>query len=96
MKNNGNVPNLATCINDTSVKMVSVTHAIKIDADIEGGTPCFAGTRVPMKSLSDAIAHGRPIDYFLSQFPSVSPEQAVDVLQEASQLVTNPDNSHAA
>jgi uncharacterized protein (DUF433 family) len=47
--------------------------AIKIDPEIQGGTPCFAGARVPVKSLFDALEHGRSLDYFLEQFPR-SPE----------------------
>lgn len=53
------------------------------DPDIQGGTPCFAGTRVPVRSLFDALKHGRTIDYFLSQFPAVKAEQAKAVLDSA-------------
>ena len=67
------------------------------DPDIQGGTPCFAGTRVPVKSLFDAIARGRSVDYFLEQFPSVKREQIQAVLQEAEQLLrTHGSGSHAA
>ena len=61
--------------------------AIKIDADILGGTPCFAGTRVPVKTLFSLIEHGRTIDYFLEGFPTVSREQVLMVLQEAGMRV---------
>jgi len=44
------------------------------------GTPCFAGTRVPVKSLFDHLEGGYTIDYFLSQFPTVSREQVLAVL----------------
>ena len=60
--------------------------AITIDSDIQGGTPCFNGTRVPLKSLFDAIERGRSLDYFLEQFPSVTAEQAREVLRQADQL----------
>jgi uncharacterized protein (DUF433 family) len=66
-----------------------MSSAIKIDPDIQGGTPCFAGTRVPVKSLFDALAHGRSLDYFLQQFPSVTREQAVEVLKQAGMLVAS-------
>jgi uncharacterized protein (DUF433 family) len=58
-----------------------MSSAIKIDPDIQGGTPCFAGTRVPVKSLFDALARGRSLDYFLQQFPSATREQVVAVLE---------------
>lgn len=64
--------------------------AIHVDADILGGTPCFAGTRVPVKSLFDWLAAGETLDRFLSQFPSVKREQALAVLEEASRQVSNP------
>lgn len=66
---------------------MSCTSPILIDPEIQGGTPCFAGTRVPVKSLFDALARGRSIDYFLQQFPSVKPEQVRDVLGRAEQLL---------
>jgi uncharacterized protein (DUF433 family) len=58
-------------------------QAINIDPEIQGGTPCFAGTRVPVKSLFDYLARGRSLDYFLEQFPSVKREQAAQVLKLA-------------
>lgn len=67
---------------------------IIVDPDIQGGTPCFAGTRVPVKSLFDALKHGRSVDYFLQQFPSVTAGQVAAVLDEANLLLTTP--RHAA
>ena len=62
-------------------------EAIRIDPEIQGGTPCFAGTRVPVKSLFDYLMHGRTLDYFLEQFPSVKRYQAEQVLEHAGALV---------
>lgn len=64
-------------------------QAIKTDPDIQGGTPCFAGTRVPVKSLFDYLARGRSLDYFLQEFPSVQRKQAVQVLEEAGKLISS-------
>jgi uncharacterized protein (DUF433 family) len=61
--------------------------AITIDPDVQAGTPCFAGTRVPVKSLFDALNRGRSIAYFLEQFPSVKHRQVREVLRQAEQLV---------
>ena len=66
------------------------SEAIKTDPEIQGGTPCFAGTRVPVQSLFDYLAHGRSLDYFLEQFPSVKREQATCVLECAGRLLTEP------
>lgn len=64
--------------------------AIKIDPEILGGTPCFAGTRVPVVSLFDWLKGGYSIDYFLAQFPSVSRELIDSVLEQAQQQIIPP------
>ena len=63
---------------------------VSSDPDILGGEPCFTGTRVPVKCLLDALAHGRSIDYFVEQFPSVTREQAVAVLELLRQKLWHP------
>jgi len=57
--------------------------AIKVDREILGGTPCFAGTRVPVKSLFDYLEDGYNIDSFLGQFPAVKREQVLSVLESS-------------
>lgn len=47
------------------------------------GTPCFRGTRVPFQNLIDYLEGGYSLDEFLSQFPTVSRDQAVQALEEA-------------
>ncbi len=61
---------------------------ITIAPDILGGTPVFAGTRVPIQSLFDHLETSVPLDEFLEDFPSVTKGQAVALLKEASQLLT--------
>jgi uncharacterized protein (DUF433 family) len=51
------------------------------------GTPCFAGTRVPVQSLFDHLKRGYTIDGFLEQFPSVKREQVDALLDDSSQQV---------
>ena len=51
------------------------------------GTPIFVGTRVPLKNLFDYLAGGHNVDEFLYDFPSVSREQAVRVLDMASEVL---------
>ncbi len=55
--------------------------------DVLGGTPCFTGTRVPVKSLFDWLEEGYTIDEFLGQFPSVKREQAQSVLEETGRQI---------
>ena len=63
------------------------------DADIMGGVPVFVGTRVPVKTLFDYIEGGYAIDEFLDDFPSVSREQAIGVLESAHAAVTHESSS---
>jgi uncharacterized protein (DUF433 family) len=51
-----------------------------------GGTPCFAGTRVPFQTLLDYLESGQPLDEFLADFPSVTRDAAVAALQQAGDL----------
>jgi uncharacterized protein (DUF433 family) len=57
--------------------------------DILGGTPVFAGTRVPLQNLIDCLEAGDDLDQFLASFPSVTREQAIAALELAREaLVT--------
>jgi len=54
------------------------------------GTPVFARTRVPVQTLIDYLEAGDPLEAFLADFPSVSREHAVAVLELAkSALLAN-------
>lgn len=56
---------------------------ISSSRDVMGGTPVFAGTRVPIQTLLDYIEAGDSIDEFLDGFPTVKREQVVAFLEEA-------------
>ena len=60
---------------------------ISVDAEVLGGTPCFTGTRVPVKNLFDYLEDGSSIDDFLEAFPSVSREQVVGILADAAHRI---------
>ena len=47
------------------------------------GTPVFSGTRVPVQTLMDYLEGGDSLDDFLLDFPSVSREHAIAVLEAA-------------
>ena len=55
--------------------------------DIMGGTPVFAGTRVPIQTFVEYLEAGDPLDEFLLDFPSVTRDQAVAVLELAKELL---------
>jgi uncharacterized protein (DUF433 family) len=58
---------------------------ITAETDVMGGTPVFAGTRVPVQTLTDYLKGGESIDDFLEGFPNVSREQVVAFLEEAEE-----------
>jgi uncharacterized protein (DUF433 family) len=49
-----------------------------------GGTPVFSGTRVPVQTLLDYLEAGDSIDEFLAGFPSVTRQQVIAFLEEAT------------
>ena len=51
--------------------------------DILGGTPVFNGTRVPVRILMEHLEAGDPLDEFLDDYPTVTREQAVQLLERA-------------
>jgi uncharacterized protein (DUF433 family) len=58
------------------------------DPEILGGTPVFIGTRVPLRNLIDYLEGGNCLDEFLDDFPSVSRDQAIAVLEAAHEVLT--------
>ncbi len=64
---------------------------ISRDPEVLGGTPVFAGTRVPIESMFDHLEAGVSLDTFLEDFPTVSREQAVSLLELANKLLNSKD-----
>ena len=58
---------------------------VRIDPDIMSGTPVFAGTRVPVRTLLDYLEGGESLDDFMEQFPTVARRQAIAFLEQASE-----------
>ncbi len=59
------------------------TSLAKRDPEIMSGALCFTGTRVPVKHLFDYLKGSSSLEDFLQDFPSVSRERAVAVLEAA-------------
>lgn len=57
-------------------------------AEVMGGTPVFAGTRIPIENLLDYLEAGESIEDFLEGFPAVSREQVVAFLEETKAPVS--------
>ena len=60
-------------------------NIIVSNAGILGGTPVFQGTRVPVQTLLDYLEADDSIEKFLDDFPTVTHEQAVAVLEVAKE-----------
>ena len=73
---------------------LSVHEIVVVNPDIMHGTPCFAGTRVPVQSLLDYIEEGDTVDAFLADFPSVKREQATGLLALAQERLLESLSSH--
>ena len=59
------------------------TSLVSRDPDIMSGALCFTGTRVPVKNLFDYLEGSSSLEEFLEDFPSVSRDRAIAVLQAA-------------
>lgn len=70
--------------------MMSVESVITSSPAVLGGTPVFAGTRVPVQTLFDYLEAGQSLDDFLSDFPTVSRERARDVLELSRAALIGP------
>ena len=68
--------------------------AVNIDRDILGGTPVFAGTRVPIQTLFDYIEGGDKIADFLDDYPSVNGAEVIAVLEMAKKTMTTEKMLH--
>jgi uncharacterized protein (DUF433 family) len=71
-------------VESRDTKIESMSSVITSNPEVMHGTPCFAGTRVPAKTLFDCLEDGYSIDEFLEDFPTVTREQVMAVLQEAA------------
>ena len=60
---------------------------ISVSRHVMGGTPVFAGTRVPVQTLLDYLEAGDSIDEFLDGFPTVKRKQVIAFLEETKARV---------
>lgn len=67
---------------------------ISIDPEVMSGSPVFSGTRVPIQNLFDYIEGGEDLSEFLDDFPSVSKEAALAVLDMVKKSLTSEKVLH--
>lgn len=68
---------------------------ISRDPNVLGGAPVFAGTRVPVRILLEHFEAGDSLDDFLENYPSVTREQAIQLIELAIRQVTGTDEAAA-
>ena len=61
--------------------------AITISPNIQSGEPVFSNTRFPVKNLVDYLKAGHSLKDFLEDFPSVTKQQAVEVIEQSENLL---------
>ena len=66
---------------------MNTDHLIECHPEKRGGTPVFFGTRVPIQNLFDCLETGESLYEFLNQFPTVTREQAVGVLEASKKTL---------
>ena len=71
-----------------SAHLAPMSSVVERNPEILGGTPVFAGTRVPVKNLTDYLEGGSTIDEFLDDFPTVKRDQVIALLEEAREYLT--------
>lgn len=67
-------------------------NPVQINPEILSGTPVFAGTRVPLRTLLDYLEAGDTLNEFRQDFPSVTHEQAVAALHLAGEMLVTHAN----
>src|SRR4051812_7360584 len=55
-----------------------------INPERMSGIPCFAATRVPLRTLFDHLEAGDSLEKFLKGFPSVTRAQAIAVMEASA------------
>ena len=70
--------------------MGSSKKLIEQRKDILGGTPVFKGTRVPVQTFFEYLEADHSIQEFLEDFPTVSRQQAIEVLESFKNQLLQP------
>lgn len=68
---------------------MELSDLISANKEVLGGQTVFKGTRVPVESFFDHLEAGISLEQFLEDFPSVTKDQAVAVLEIANKLLTS-------
>ena len=82
-------------MSDVTVAELGVDPSIVSQrADTMSGAPVFPGTRVPVRALLDYLVTDKHLSTFLYDFPTVTEEKAVKVLELAFERTIGPRDSN--
>jgi uncharacterized protein (DUF433 family) len=70
---------------------MDIKNVVEVDPKKMSGTPVFRGTRVPIGHLFELLEGGETVDEFLDQFPTVSREQVLGVLELSRESLLSHD-----
>jgi uncharacterized protein (DUF433 family) len=68
---------------------MDIQQLVTFDQEIMGGQPVFNNTRVPVETLFDHLEMGVSLDEFLDDFPTVTKEQAIALLDAAKKIAAS-------
>jgi uncharacterized protein (DUF433 family) len=69
------------------MKTATDIQVISRSPEVMSGTPVFVGTRVPVQTIIDYLAGGHPLEDFLDDFPTVTREQALELLARLKEMM---------
>jgi uncharacterized protein (DUF433 family) len=70
---------------------MTLKELVEVDSEKLSGTPVFMGTRVPINHLFEYLEKGETLGEFLRQFPSVTRDQALAVLELSKESLLSHD-----
>jgi uncharacterized protein (DUF433 family) len=60
---------------------------ITISANQMGGVPCIRGLRIPVATVVDMVADGRPVAEILEAYPDLEADDVTEALRYAAEAV---------
>lgn len=69
------------------MKTATDIQVISRSPEVMSGAPVFVGTRVPVQTIIDYLAGGHPLEDFLDDFPTVTREQALELLARLKEML---------
>ncbi len=70
---------------------MNIKDLVEVNPKKMSGTPVFTGTRVPIGHLFEYLEGGETVDQFLDQFPTVTRDQVLGVLELSKESLLSHD-----